>query len=114
MLPFSHSVSSSVDILNLEYNATHILASWVEPSQPNGNVTYEINITSSSLLEEKQIFVVRNLLTADIEISVEYTVEHYSRYIIILAPCTRAGCGAPSTDSFATEQGGQLATNIRL
>lgn len=104
---YSDTVPSSVERVDLNFNSTHLLANWTEPSLPNGNVTYTINVTCLSLLEIEASTLIEDLATVDVAIALEYSLRAYSHYTLTVTPCTRAGCGIASVDSLETEQGGK-------
>ncbi len=107
------TVPSDIEMLELRYNATHILANWTEPDLPNGFLRYKINITCTPLLEvETSIFIVQNIVTMETFIVVVFSVDFYSRYEISVTPCTGAGPGNASIESFDTNEGGKNFAGI--
>ena len=100
---------SSARNLTLDFNDTAIFISWVAPAYPNGVVNYTVEVQEESLLDDTGVpaAIIASEVTADLELIVNYEVEPYSNYTVIVTSQTSAGEGMPVMESFETPEEGE-------
>ena len=88
-------------------NGSHILISWSEPANPNGNVTYSIVVMERDLLTNETSTVASETMVTGLELVVDYAVEPFSEYSVNVTSETGAGMGDPALFSFQTPEEGE-------
>ena len=99
------SVPSDIQNVTVVNNGTHILASWTEPEFPNGVLRYNITLTDTDLLTGETSDIAKGEVVSETEFGLQFIVDFYIRYEIIVVPFTGAGAGNEGTDAFDTDQG---------
>ena len=90
---------------------------WAAPAYPNGVVNFTIEVQERSLLDDTSIpaTTIESVVTAELELIVEYVVEPYSEYTVSVTSQTSAGMGVAVNDSFQTpEEGEKWSTDMFL
>ena len=96
-------------MVELRLDGTNLVATWTEPVNPNGILSYIYSITGtplSPLLEMESTVIAEDQITMETTVSVEFSVSFFSLYEITVTPFTGAGRGNSTTGSFMTDEGG--------
>ena len=112
-----NAAPSPAQNLTLDNNDTHIFITWAAPAYPNGVVNYTVEVQERSLLYNTGVpaTTIESVVTAELELIVEYMVEPYSEYTVSVTSQTSAGVGVAVNDSFQTpEEGKKWSTHIFL
>ena len=102
-LPIAPSNIEKVDAYFI--NTSHIFANWTEPEFLNGNLRYEVNMTSTDLLTNTT-FLFISTVVVDTSILIEVSMAVFEEYEVTVVPFTGAGRGATAMSSFQTPEGG--------
>ena len=90
--------------LTLSDNFTHILGSWDEPAEPNGNINYTSTIICMTL-HDNMTYYSMTLETLIRELTAPR--EPFSECEVTVTPQTGAGMGPSSVDTIQTDQEGE-------
>ena len=87
---------------------------WAAPAYPNGVVNYTVEVQERSLLDDASVAAttIESVVTAELELIVEYVVEPYSEYTVSVTSQTSAGMGVAVNDSFQTPEGGKKRSTL--
>ena len=102
------SEPSVVRRLNTTYNSSHLVVSWESPEMPNGNVSYNINITGQDLATNREFLNVSHVLSETMYVLI-HNIEPYAQYTATVSAMTGAGEGNSTSDSFETPEGSMSA-----
>ena len=83
---------TGIQNLTLEYNGTHILATWDEPLEPNGNLNYSVDVIGTSLVTLEEV-IRESFVIIELGFSLEASPEAYVRYTVFVVPQTGGGQG---------------------
>ena len=89
-------------------NTSHLFANWTQPSMPNGNLRYDVNLTSTDLFRGTMTLVLSQEIV-DLSVLLAVPMSFYTEYNINVLPFTDAGIGEGLSDSFETRQEGVSA-----
>ena len=106
LIPLVIIVPSGLLMLTLEQNSSHIIANWTTPASPNGDIMYNLTLTSTSLLTDDITDIVAGVILTDTEFVLGVILEFFTMYEVSVVPFTGAGDGSGLTASFITEEGG--------
>lgn len=102
-------VPSPVQNLTAAINVTHLLVTWCAPANPNGLVSYTVEIGESDLLDQQSNLLTSTFATnlSESDLFVEYPIRAYSRYDISVTSFTIAGSGEAVTTTVETSERGK-------
>ena len=91
-------------------NSSHLFVNWTEPNSPNGELRYQVNVTSTNILLNSELFLLSQDITGSpLPTSVLLPVEEmfYTRYLVSVEAFTDVGGGGRATLELTTPQGGE-------
>lgn len=103
LLPYT--VPTAVQMLVITDMTTGLVATWQEPLEPNGNVTYTTNTVCRDLRSGATVFSDTVVMLASQAISVPRTP--FTLCEVTVTPRTSAGSGPNSTATFETPEEGE-------
>ena len=92
-------------------NTSHLFANWTQPSMPNGNLRYDVNLTSTDLFRGTMTLVLSQEIV-DLSVLLAVPMLFYTEYNITVLPFTGAGIGEGVSGSFETQQEGASASSL--
>lgn len=92
-------------MLTLAENTSHIIAAWTRPAFPNGNLMYNLSLTSTNQLTGGLTIVAADVIVTDTMFTYGIILEFFTTYEVTVVPFTGAGPGNGLMDSFTTQQG---------
>ena len=91
--------------MNVSSNNTHLIVTWEPPSEPNGIVTYTVQLLETDLLQSTTVNITSQEVS-ELLLIVEFVAKPYRQYTANVIARTGAGMGESEDGVLITPEGG--------
>ena len=101
----SLSVPSPAQNVSVSSNNTHLIVTWEPPSEPNGIVTYTVQLLETDLLQSTTVNITSQEVS-ELSLIIEFMTKPYRQYTATVTAQTVAGMGESEEGGLMTPEGG--------
>ena len=91
--------------MNVSSNNTHLIVTWEPPSEPNGIVTYTVQLLETDLLQSTTVNITSQEVS-ELLLIIEFVAKPYRQYTANVTARTGAGVGESEDGVLITPEGG--------